>query len=167
MAHVGGGPLSGPSRGKNLTRARPVQMGGFPGRYPVRFRSILGAKRAIWRTKAREVAAPESVGMSTCANLSVAQVAFSTGFSLPRPPRRSFLGAICRNIDLCKPLSCTSRISNRLFLPTLAAARQSRVSRFRLALPRRQAELTVSRSRYCPSIMKHLGEHFLRYCVER
>ena len=43
-------------RAKNLSECRPVQ-----------------------------IVAPESAGMSTCANLSVAQVAFSTGFSLPRP----------------------------------------------------------------------------------
>ena len=31
----------------------------------------------------------KSVGITTCANLSVAQVAFSTDFSFPRPPRRT------------------------------------------------------------------------------
>ena len=53
------------SRGKKLSEYRPVQIG-----------------------------APESVGISTCANLSVAQVAFPTGFYLSalataRSPRRS------------------------------------------------------------------------------
>ena len=105
------------SRGRNLPESGP----------PRRFRV-----KNLSECRPVQVAAPESVVISTCATLSVSQVAFSTGFSLPCPPRRSAWAKNCRNVDLCKPFSCTSRVSDRIFsLTHPATARRPRRSRSR------------------------------------
>ena len=111
------GPQRRP-RGKSLSEYRPVQIAGA-----------------------------QSVVISTCATLSVEQVAFSTGFSLPRPPRRTIRGAICRNIDLCKSFSCTSRVFDRIFFSR--SSRRPALSGPRPALPRLARTAQSVPSRLC------------------
>ena len=73
---------------RNLSEYRPVQT----------FQLHKSRFRQVFLSHALRDAPPgqKSVGMSTCAS------------------RRA---GICRNIDLCKPFSCTSRIFDRLFSP--------------------------------------------------
>ena len=98
----------------NRTESRPVQVTG--GRNRTENRPARRSQgKSLSECRPVQIAVPESVGISTCATHSVVQVAFSTGFFLPRPPRRPVRGAICRNIDLCKPFSCTSRFFDRIF----------------------------------------------------